>query len=204
MRPENFVEASLKVTKYDAEQFLRCWRGGLLEHLEGGIYRYRETGTNTQFFWSGSSKDQTRSFTLWMEPIITAGSIAKLHFDLNWPLNRIASQSRDNAFDVVAYQQNSEAEEIAGEVKKTERELDALIDLMKSFGADPSSPEPIGSKQQKERNAYKKVVGLRARKAPYFWAVGPVGVRKTFRVEYGVGDQLALIESTERELHFRQ
>lgn len=203
MHPDNFADASLKVTEYDAEQFLRCWRGGLLEHLEGGIYRYRESGTRDQFFWSGSSKDQTRSFTLWMEPVIAAGSIAQLHFDFGWPLNRIGSQSSDNAFDFVAYQQESEAEEIAGEVKKTERELEDLIDLMKNFGGKPDAPEPKGGRLAKERNAYKKVVGLRARKAPFFWAVGPGGYRRTFRVEYGPEARLILLETEERELHFR-
>lgn len=123
--------------------------------------------------------DGVRSFTLWREPVITVAALARLHLAFNWPSELIGTQSSDWAFDVVAFLPSCEAETVAGEVKKTDRELDDLISLMKMYGANPAADEPTGGKS---RNAWKKVAALRARPAPLFWAVGPAGYNSVYRV----------------------
>jgi len=166
----------------DARDFLRGWDGGILSHQGRGRYFLASGRIKEQFFWSGKRSFGSRSFTLWLEPIITVAAMARLHFDHGWPLSAIQSQSADWAFDVVAHLPAAHHEHLAGEVKKSRNEVDDLILLMMRYGADPSLPLP--ERTGKPRNAYKKSAALRARRASIFWAIGPGGYGKVFRVFY--------------------
>ena len=126
-----------------------------------------------------------------VEPIITFGGLARLHLDFGWPTENIGAQSPDSAFDIVAYSNSSSDERIAGEVKKTKREVDRLLELMAEYCSDPSAVALVG---ERGRNAFKKVEGLRARKAPIFWALGPAGYSRAFSVSYQEGGSIGLEE----------
>lgn len=199
MEAASFQRNSLNLSDYDAFQFMRAWRSGMLQHQGRGIYQFCENGSREQLFWSGSSTINPRPFTLWIEPVIAVGAMARLHFDFGWPHNRIGTQSEDWAFDIVAFQAQSDCEWIAGEVKKTQLEINQLLELMRGFGCDPSSEEP---RSGKPRNAYKKVAALRRRQPPLFWAIGPNGFSRVFRVQYLANAHLILTEADERELRF--
>ena len=86
-----FVAKSNNVTEDDAADFLRAWRAGLPVHKGRGQYIVGVGRVHEQFFSSGLKAVEQRSFTLWLEPIITMGSIARLHLDHGWPISRLAA-----------------------------------------------------------------------------------------------------------------
>lgn len=195
-----FRNDSLRVSEIDARYFLLAWQSGLIIDQGRGIYRAAQSGTGEQFFWEGPRASDPRYFTLWLEPAITFGGLARLYFDFNWPTGRLGCQSADWAFDLVAFLPDQADEYIAGEIKKTSKEVDDLIGFMKEYGADPSVREP--EKSGKERNAYKKIRALRARKAPLFWALGPDGDSRVFRVIYGNNGSVHFTSVDETLLQF--
>lgn len=199
MHAASFRRCSLKLSDYDAAQFMRSWNSGMLDHYERGRYRFRENGSIEQFFSSGPKMESPRSFSLWLEPVISVGAMGRLHFDFGWPEGRIATQSRDGAFDVIAFRPDRENEHIAGEVKKSASETQHLIELMTEFGLDPQASEP---RSGRTRNAFKKVSALRKRQPPIFWAIGPDRVSEVFKVRYFPDGQLKLIASDEGDLVF--
>lgn len=125
--------------------------------------------------------------------------LSRLHFDWGWPKDCLGIQSRKWEFDATAYlPQNLTNEYLACEVKKTERELKDLIALMHQFGrSDVSDIRKVN-----ERNAFKKVQGLRARRPHLFWAVGPGGKNVLFRVIYSEGCLVTLDEAPLAELQY--
>lgn len=197
----NFVQSSIKVSEEDAAYFLKAWKGDLIQHAGRGIYRTAKGAAGEQFFWEGMKSKEPRLFSLWLEPVITVAGLARLHFDYGWPAHLIATQSIDWAFDLVAFHPESDGELIAGEVKKTTTEVDQLVSFMEEFCANPGQPEPPSGKA---RNAFKKVSALRARKAPIFWALGPNGYRRIFRIAYGDDGTIRLNPVSDDELHFRK
>ena len=195
-----FVAASNRVVEQDARDFVDAWNAGLIEHQGHGRYRAAQSAASEQFFWTGRNVPGVRSFTLWMEPVITVAALGRLHHRHQWPKHLIGTQSADWAFDVVTVLPDRQGESIAGEVKKTRREVDQLIALMEHFGREPDFIEPTNS--GKERNAYKKMAALRLRRAPIFWAVGPDGYNKVFRVAYNDDGSVNLAPSDDSALNF--
>jgi hypothetical protein len=86
-----FVAKSNLVTEEDAEDFLRGWHAGLPVHQGSGQYLVGVGRVHEQFFSSGRKAVEQRSFTLWVEPIVTMGAIARLHLDHGWPVSRLAA-----------------------------------------------------------------------------------------------------------------
>lgn len=195
--PASF-RGSSAVSAFDARWFLRGWEAGLLQHRGRGLYRAPRSAASEQFFWTGSKVEGVRSFTLWREPVITVAALARLHLEFGWPATLIGTQSVDWAFDLVAFRPGDTTEAIAGEVKKTVREVDDLIELMTQYGRDPTLAEPTGGKA---RNAWRKVAALRARAAPLFWAVGPDGYGRVFRVRRDDAGVVAFAAADEVALH---
>lgn len=185
-----------KISEIDAADFLRGIDGGLVKHEGRGQYKAPRSRALEQFFWSGLVKKIPRPVTIWVEPIITVATVARLRFDLEWPAELIGMQSSDWAFDAATYLSNaSEAEYIACEIKKSRAELLQVIELMKQFGSRP----PIDRREvkAKELNAYKKLQALRSRRAPFFFlAVGPGGPAfcDAFKVQYDEQDDLVSFE----------
>lgn len=175
-----FVDKSNRLSEEDAEDFLRAWDTGLLSHKGRGLYIVGTTRVHEQFFWTGSKTASPRTFTLWMEPIISMGAIARLHLDHRWPASYLAAQSPDWAYDIIAIRADG-ATAIVGEVKKTRREVDDLFDLMMQFGANPDAALPASGKS---RNAFKKVMSLRKFPAPLLWLIGTSRYEMVFHVRY--------------------
>ncbi len=197
--PAGFREASIRVSEADAANFARAWQAGLIEHLGEGVYRSPMSCASEQFFWEGLKTEQPRTITLWLEPIITVATLARLHFDFGWPKHLLGTQSADWAFDVTAFLSAGNANEyIACEVKKTVSEVSQLIDLMQLYATRNDISE--SSLKAKEKNAYRKVLGLRARRAPIFWAVGPDLLSRVFNITYGAAGEVHMEETTEARL----
>lgn len=189
-----------KVVEVDGEDFLGGLDAGLVT-LVGRLYQAPRSRAGEQFFWEHERSITPRPITLWLEPIITVAALARLHLDLGWPKELLGTQSVDWAFDVAAYREaDPENEHVAGEVKKTTREADRLIEMMQTFGATAPDEAIAGP----GRNAYRKVKGLRARRAPLLWVVGPGGYGRVFNVHYSGEWQVELEEATARELLYQE
>ncbi len=191
---------SILVTDIDARDFVRAWQARLIEHSGRGLYKASRSAASEQFFWQGrKGGDGARTITLWLEPVITVAALARLHFEFGWPKELLGTQSSDYAFDLVAFLDESSGEHIAGEVKKTAREVTELIAHMRNF-LDKGQVDAVGL-QGKALNAYRKLASLAKRRAPIFWVVGPGGLNKAFAVNYD-GDLPRLMPAPPSILNF--
>lgn len=196
---KGFRRGSVNVGEEDARYFLLAYEAGLVKHRARGEYVCLRSAGFEQFFWEGQRTADPRPFTLWLEPVITIAGLARLHFDFGWPAELIATQSADWAFDLVAFLPDRSTEFVAGEVKKTSREVEQLIELMMFFGRHASAAPP---KAGKARNAYKKIAALRARQPPLFWALGPNGLSRAFEAKYGANESVELVPVANHALSF--
>jgi len=116
----------------------------------------------------------------WLKRYVLLG---RLGLDYGWPNNLLCMQSKDWAFDFAVFlTTSSENEFIAGEVKKTNKELDDLISDLVCFGLEGTTE--LVDDNPKKINSYKKWLALLDRKAPFFWAGGPYDYTQLFEVEY--------------------
>lgn len=188
-RPEGFVEKSLdRLDGRDAYWFMRALDLGLV--LEsGGFFTSPRSAAKEQIFWSDRTETDCRNTYLWAEPVITIGACARLVEEYNWPIDLVGTQSKYPwPFDLVCYEQASEEERIVCEVKKATREIDKMVEQMKSYGRlKPLAVEPTCSI---ERNSYRKAKGIRVSWPKVFWALGPAGHGEVFEIIRQNGTEL--------------
>lgn len=197
---EGFVASSIdKLDPRDAADFLAAIDEKLVSHADGFFFAPCSKAKE-QIFWTGSKSTSPTRLTLWLEPIITMAGLLRLYRDYGWPLSSLGMQSRTWAFDLVGYAANREDEVLACEVKKTVREIDALIDFMRHQGSEHS--RMLSEMKGGERNAFKKVLALRESRAPRFWALGPGGFGYVFNVEYGTAGEVFLKAADESALTY--
>jgi hypothetical protein len=195
---EGFVVSSIdKVAETDARDFLTAIDDGLVVH-DNGVFTAPCSKATEQIFWQGEKTTSPRRITLWIEPIITIAGLSKLHRNFMWPKNQLGLQSKTWAFDLVAYSSNLTREMVACEVKKSWSEIEKLILFMEKHKSSPE--DGIINIKGSERNALKKVIGLRLCRAPKFWALGPDGKYRIFEVEYEANNCVALRPTTEKAL----
>lgn len=198
---EGFKEDWTKVTEIDAADFLLALDTGLVRHQGRGVYRAPRSCANEEFFWPGSKNATPRPITLWVEPIITVAVLSRLHFLWGWPSDLLGTQSPKWEFDVTAYLASDlNNEYVACEVKKTVAELEQLVELMRRFASDRDAYDAV--KSSKEQNAFRKLRGLQARRASIFWAVGPGGANKVFRMTYADGDAVTFTPASADALRY--
>lgn len=182
----------------DAQGFLQGLDAGLVK-LVGRMYRAPRSHAGEQFFWEHGRDTKPRAITLWIEPIITVATLSRFHFELGWPKELLGTQSVDDAFDAMAYvSSDTTSEYVACEVKKTTKELDFLTRTMLKLSTLP----PTANVVNKEKNAYRKIKALRARRAPFFWAVGPGGGSVAFKLTYLDGGPIIFDEVAVRNLGY--
>lgn len=166
-----FRDSSIRISERDAENFIRALDSGLVEDTGGGRYRCASSKAVEQIFWTGPKASSPRTLTLWLEPVITIATVARLHLDFGWPAERIGMQSSDWAFDFAAYNNSGTRILLAGEVKKTINEVDHLLaDLIDCHAADASAAL---SGNARHINSFRKWSALRTQAVPLFWVVGP-------------------------------
>lgn len=181
-----FLHDTNSVTERDATDFLQAWKAGFAVHKDRGRYYICEARVLDQFFWERGKAVPGRKFSLWIEPIITMGALARLHFDLGWPKNMLVSQPDTWAFDLAASSPDGKTA-IAGEVKRTRKATENMIRHMRTLGESADLTEPSFGPA---RNAFRKVSALRNDCAPIFWAIGPDGYEQVFSMNY---DEIPLI-----------
>lgn len=198
---EGFREDSIRVSEFDAANFLRAMDGGLVEDCGGGRYRCAQSRVNEQIFWEGPKRDSPRSITLWLEPVITIGTLARLVYDLGWPAEHLGMQTIDYAFDLAAYREGEQLGlVIACEVKKTQAEVDHLISDLQFHSQEPEA-EPRSSKPR-HLNSYRKWLSLRRCQPSLLWVVGPGAYGGTFQLKHSV-DSTSLSQAPLGALKYR-
>lgn len=167
----------------DAQDFIYALAAGVVHDTGGGRYRAPRSKATEMIFWEGRKITVPRPITLWLEPIISVASAARLHRDYGWPVTLLGLQSVDWAFDLVAYEDLlSEQMIIAGEVKKSIRELELMIDHLHRFADKPVSATAALSGSA--LNAARKWLALAAARPRLFWAIGPGSKSEAFTVTY--------------------
>ena len=184
--PEGFKDSSIALSEFDARNFLRALESGVVRDTGGGRYKSIRSYAQEQIFWEGLKAVVPRPLTLWIEPVITIGTIARLRVDYGWPAEVLGMQSKDWAFDFVVYQSfTSTLEHIAGEVKKTAVQVDNLVADLYTYGETGAS-SPI-SDHPRHVNSFKKWQSLQRSRASLLWVVGPDNYTRLMEVRYGVG-----------------
>lgn len=179
-----FKELSIKITNFDAGNFLRAINGGLVNDSGGGRYRCAKSSAFEQLFWTGSKSRKPRPITLWVEPVVTIATIARLSLDFGWPTELLGMQSKGGAFDFAVFGSGPGTGEIvAGEVKKTKAELDEMVLHLLAYSRAGATMPSSG--HAKSINSFRKWVALLTCRAPLFWAVGPGDYTHLFEVRYG-------------------
>lgn len=191
-----------RVSEVDAQDFLQGLDAGLVQHIGRGQYLAKRSASKEQFFWEGQKHITPRPISLWLEPIITVAGLARLHFEFGWPEHLIGMQSQDYAFDLAAYlSAEPSAEHIACEVKNSVKQLDELINNMKKFAID--NVQSQAGMSSKEVNAFRKLVALRKRKVPIFWALGPERASFVFYMSYSADGAVTFSRAKEEMLSYR-
>jgi hypothetical protein len=188
----------------DASYFVEAFKNGLINHVGRSRYKAPMSGATEGFFNSGPSTESPRTFYLAQEVIITVGVLARLHLDYGWPKELLGAQSKDWAFDAVAFMPNSVTEHIACEVKKTASEVDKLLMFVNEIcDADVMLSDSESRLLRPDKlNAYRKVRSLLRNKVPIFWAVGPDGFGQVFEMEYPTEGRVKLNRSDQAVLRY--
>lgn len=197
---EGFKPESIdKLSEHDANWFLKALELNLVSQ-EHGCFIAPLSQAKEQIFWEGSKNKNPRPITLWLEPVITIAALAILHKNYGWPPDKLGTQSKTWAFDLVGYGSNSEEEILVCEVKKSKAEVDTLLTLMKEYSQLNLEVIPDSGK---ERNAYKKVIGIRATWPKFFWALGPAGYEYIYQIKRSGDYHFDLIECSTDALNYR-
>lgn len=185
---DGFKASSItKLDEFDALWFMRAIDAGVVSE-SGGFFVASRSAAKEQIFWEGAKNVIPRPITLWVEPIITIGALARLNSEFGWPIVNLGAQSITWAFDLVCYESGSNREIIVCEVKKTVKEIEHLLAYMNSYcGKASLELEPEHSAK---RNAYRKVQGIRRTWPTFFWALGPCGNGKAFSVQREKGTEM--------------
>lgn len=181
LNPDGFVGSNLdRLSEFDAHWFLQALDAGYVTE-DRGFFLSELSASKEQIFWEGARSEDLRKMHLWLEPIITIGAVARLIKEYHWPQSQIGLQSKPPwPFDLMGYGADGETEILACEVKKSDREIQRLVEEMSRFSEQPRLAEE--PKNSTVRNAYRKVVGIRRSWPEVFWALGPDGKEKVFEV----------------------
>ncbi|MBA3070244.1 MAG: hypothetical protein FP825_17425 [Hyphomonas sp.] len=179
---EGFRTSSLRaLDAFDAEWFLQAIDRRLVTH-EDGTFRAPLSSAVESIFWQLEKSIVPRPVTLWREPVITIGAVARLHVQFGWPIAFLGMQSKRKwAFDLVGYGVDTSRELLLCEVKKSDREIEKLKALMLRYCAEePLEVEPPKGELQ---NAYRKVQDIRISWPLRVWLLGPGGRGELYGIE---------------------
>lgn len=195
--PEGFKTSSIrKLDEFDAHWFMQAIDSDLVAESEGFFVAPR-SAAKEQIFWDGAKNATPRPITLWVEPVITIGALARLTEEFGWPVDNLGTQSKTWEFDLVCYETNSDNEVIACEVKKDEKEIVKLLHFINVYCVqNPLDSEPENAA---ERNAYRKVQGIRKTWPKFFWALGPGGNGQAFLIIRDNGSEIFRLDRVSEE-----
>lgn len=122
------------ISEYDAFYFMRGYEARVVTHMGRGQYLAAFGAAKQQFFSSGSTKANPRTFSIWIEPIITVAALGRLHLEFGWPKELLGLETSAYAFDASTFlSTKSKNEYIACEAKSNKREFECLISTIKKL-----------------------------------------------------------------------
>ncbi|TCK07174.1 hypothetical protein [Marinobacterium mangrovicola] len=190
-----------RLHEFDALWFMQAVDDGLVSESKGSFVAPKSSAKE-QIFWEGEKSVIPRPITLWIEPIITIGALARLHVEYGWPIDNLGAQSKTWAFDLVCYENASNKELVACEVKKDMKEIEKLLAFMNEHCRNP--PLNADPENSVEKNAYRKVQSIRRSWPKLFWALGPNGNGQVFCVHRENDSELFnLVPIAEEELRYK-
>ena len=193
------------ISAQDARDFMRALDCKAVTDLGGCRYLTPIRGEMPQvLFWEGQKKIKPRPITLWVETLVTIAAMGRLHLDYGWPIECLQMQSVNWEFDMVVFkQQEFKNEYIAGEVKSDKKKLDLLLEnLHKCCRGDHDCNNSASSASRERYNAHQKWLGLCRSHASFFWALGPGGDSRVFKVYYSPDGIITLEKTSETQLNF--
>lgn len=193
---DGFRDSSINVSEIDARDCMFAIDARLVTDSGGGRYRAAKNSAFEQLFWTGPRTQTPRPITLWLEPVITFATLARLHRDHHWPACLLGTQPHGWAFDLAAKPSSiAPRYRIVCEVKKSIEEVEHLqTDLERLC----SKPDAEGVKE----NSRRKWTALLATKAPILWLVGPSGYSKVMHVAYPHADRAVLSITSSDALNY--
>ena len=198
---EGFKIGKDALTGNDARDFLRAVDHRVVSNDSRQRLRMAHGKSSETLFWEGSKEFNSRRITLWLETVITVAAGGRLHLDYGWPIESLGMQSKDDAFDLMAFKPPDFANEyIAVEIKKTSRELDVILKNLTNCCAGEHDASCYSN--GKRRNAHRKWVALQARNPCLFWAVGPSPASRLFEVLVAADGSVRLQAVPTERLHF--
>ncbi len=200
---EGFGSGKDSLTDKDAEDFMRAIDHGVASIGDRQRLKMTHGHASETLFWEGEKNVHPRPISLWLESVITVAVGARLHLDYGWPIQFLGMQSKDSAFDVMAFKAPDFMNEyVAVEVKKASREVDTLLEnLVKCCAGDH---DPSCYSKGKRLNAHRKWIALKARHPQLFWAVGPYPDSRLFEVLVTTDKNIRLEAVSTARLHFDQ
>ncbi|MEP6820842.1 MAG: hypothetical protein ABI946_00670 [Chthoniobacterales bacterium] len=197
---EGFSLGNDTLGEQDAHDFLRALDCNVASIGKRQRLRMARGMTSETLFWEGLKSVQPRPLSLWLESVITVAVGARLHLDYGWPVECLGMQSKDYAFDLMAFRApDFENEDIAVEVKKTAREVDELLRNLAKCCAGEHEPS---CENGERKNAHRKWIALQERQPRLFWAVGPSPTSRVFEVVVAREASIRLQEVSPAALRF--
>lgn len=190
------------LTENDARDFLRALDAGVVRQADRQRFQMAHGLASETLFWEGEKKINPRPISLWLETVITIAAAGRLHLDFGWPVELLGMQSKDYAFDVMAFKPpDFESEYVAVEVKKSCREVEHLL---RNLHGCCAGEHDASCEKGTRKNAHRKWVALCARRPRLFWAVGPSPESQLFEVlATDEGAQIRLQPVAETRLRFQ-
>ena len=84
--PAGFRRNAKAVSDIDADDFLRAIDSGIVTVDDANNFHAPMSKASEHIFWEHPRKTTPGPITLWIEPIITIATAARLHFDYGWPI----------------------------------------------------------------------------------------------------------------------
>jgi hypothetical protein len=184
------------LTENDAKDFLRALDNSVAAFGDRERLRMAHGHASETLFWEHERNIVPRPITLWLETVITVAVGARLHLNYGWPIASLGMQSKDSAFDVMAFRPpDFTNEHVAVEVKKSSRELNLL---MQNLTRCCIGDHDTGCQTNATRvNAHRKWIAISSRRPKFFWAVGPSPDSRLYKVYYADHAQTITLQPVE-------
>lgn len=201
-KTKNIEDYTLKLPSYEdihideAEGFIRAIDASIVIVNEIGGCKlpnlHRADTKPTEVSSLFSNKKNHEIYLAWREYITQIGAVTSLCIDYKWPIELVALDPRDWTFDVAGFEttQKNSYMIIAGETKKTEKELIKLLSEMTEAMKNKLSLLELADTK---KDGYKKYRGLLKEKPLYFWASAP-GINKYYKLSYLSQEFVKMIE----------